>query len=59
MVQNIVRIAHVMESEEEKECVARVAKRVVKDEKKDSSRHNKTHNDTIQRNTTQHDILPQ
>ena len=33
MVQNIVRIAHVMESEEEKECVARVAKRVVKDEK--------------------------
>jgi hypothetical protein len=26
MVQNIVEIAHVMESEEEKECVARVAK---------------------------------
>ena len=52
MVQNIVRIAHVMELEEEKECVARVAKRVVKDEKKDSSRHNKTHCDTTQYNTT-------
>ena len=59
MVQNIVRIAHVMELEEEKECVARVAKRVVKDEEEDSSRHDKTHNDTTQHDTTHHDISPQ
>ena len=57
MVQNIVRIAHVMELEEEKECVARVAKRVVKDEEEDSSRHDKTHYDTIQHNTIQHNMI--
>ena len=52
MVQNIVRIAHVMELEEEKECVAKFANRVVKDEKEDSSRHDKTHYDTTRYNTT-------
>jgi hypothetical protein len=57
MVQNIVRIAHVMELEEEKECVARVAKRVVKDEKKDSSCHDKTHFDTTQHNMTRHNMI--